>query len=52
MLFAEGAGQAVAKLCGHNFRGFEAPRAFTLSKASDGEHESLLFLKLFEACRV
>jgi hypothetical protein len=38
MFFAKVASQAVAKLCGDHFGLFQAPGAFALSDAGNGEH--------------
>ena len=38
MFFTERTGKAVTKLCGYDFRLFEAPGALALGDAGDGEH--------------
>jgi hypothetical protein len=38
MFLAKRPREAVAKLCGYDFGVFEAPRAFALSDAGNGEH--------------
>jgi hypothetical protein len=43
MFFAEATGEAITKLCIHDFGVFEAPRAFTLGDAGNGEHWTFPF---------
>ena len=42
MFLTERAGEAVPKLCVHDFRVFEAPRAFARGNAGNGEHVNFL----------